>query len=170
MKRGEAQLKRSVLKAKPSKPRKPLARAAPPKPKMKAGDGHRQAAPSPQSPREGWAMRQDELCALCGVRARARHHVTYAQEVRRRGGDLYAQGNGLAICFRCHERHHSAAARIALAVLPEAALDFAFALLGPYAHDYLARRYAGEDPRILIRLRADEGPAAGTRGSETEET
>lgn len=97
------------------------------------------------------AMAQ-RVCRGCGRTDRwAAHHVVYAQEVRRRGGNEWDGRNAMRLCDRCHGKHHGPQ-RIALGRLSEANLDFAFELLGPFAYDYLRRRYTGDDPRLEDRL------------------
>lgn len=84
----------------------------------------------------------------CTNRAVHQHHVVYAQEVRRRGGDLKDRRNLLALCWRCHMDHHARTDVLPLTVLGDVHIDYAIELLGAYAFDYLERRYAGRDPRV----------------------
>lgn len=96
-------------------------------------------------------------CAVCGSDGDFdAHHVVERQELRRRGLDQFPIGNSLRLCKRgrCHDRHTSALARVPLTALTEGNLDYAFGALGAYAYDYLARRYAGADPRLEQRLHA----------------
>lgn len=106
----------------------------------------------------------------CLRRAAHRHHVVYEQELRRRWDSspkvrkrwpTYPKlkndvRNLVDICFNHHtgtEGHHSGGRHtLPLEMLPDEAIEFAFELLGPFAYDYLRRRYAGEDPRLESHL------------------
>lgn len=101
------------------------------------------------SPR-AWYGPRATRCKVCGERRRTeRHHVLKEQLVRREHGDIYALANRLDICSRCHGRHTSAVQRIELGMLPDAAFEFASALLGPgCAYNRLRAEYAGDDPRL----------------------
>lgn len=104
-------------------------------------------------------------CRACGAgRAQEAHHVVYRQELRRRGLPQWDSDDGLALCHRCHERHHNGGRwKISLTVLSSVNLDYAFAVLGAFAYDYLSARYAGEDPRLEERLAAAEDSDAPSR-------
>lgn len=91
-----------------------------------------------------------ERCANgCGHRAVHRHHAVYAQHIRQHGGSTRDPRALVPVCNGCHSAHHNAYRRLALTVLPDAVFEFAAELLGgPGAHAYLARYYAGADPRL----------------------
>lgn len=85
----------------------------------------------------------------CGARAVQRHHVLYRQLLRREGGDPDDDRNLVDVCLACHGGQHGRANAIRLAVLPDSVFEFAAELLGaPAAYEYLARFYAGDDPRL----------------------
>ena len=95
-------------------------------------------------------------CVRCGSRAVHQHHVTYAQAVRRTGGDLDDPANLLPVCFRCHERHHTRTEPFELGLLPDSAVEYAKELMGAgAAYVYLRRRYSGEDPRLEALVKED---------------
>jgi hypothetical protein len=54
----------------------------------------------------------------------------------------------MTLCQSHHRRHHLRTDVISLALLSDAAIEFAGELLGPAAYDYLRRRYGGDDPRV----------------------
>jgi hypothetical protein len=98
--------------------------------------------------REARARRGVKCAAGCGRRGVQQHHAVYEQEIRRRGGRLRDPRVLVPLCVRCHERHHSRVAPLPLWRLPDGVFEFAVELLGAGgAHEYLARRYAGGDPR-----------------------
>jgi hypothetical protein len=77
-----------------------------------------------------------------------RHHVVYAQECRRAGASLSDERNLLPLAFECHGAHHARQRPLPLHRLPDSVFEFAAEALGaPAAFEYLARRYAGGDPR-----------------------
>jgi hypothetical protein len=85
----------------------------------------------------------------CGQRAAHRHHVIYRQHVTRAGGDLRDPRNLVPVAFACHGAHHSGAARLPLARLPDDVYAFAVELLGTgLAYETLRRYYGGSDPRL----------------------
>lgn len=94
----------------------------------------------------------------CTKRAAHDHHVVYAQEIERRGGDPDDSRWLMPLCMDCHFGHHNPGVRdcrkLPLTSLPDAAIEAAFELMGPFAMDYLRRRYRGEDPRVLIETEA----------------
>ncbi len=96
-------------------------------------------------------------CRVPGCAEKGRvhqHHVVYRQEVRREGGDELDQRNALTLCTRHHDRHHNRQEPIPLRVLRDENFAFAKDLLGAArAHEYLRRRYAGQDPRLPALLR-----------------
>lgn len=99
---------------------------------------------------------------VCGCMQRAvqRHHAIYEQHLRplpsysRRRKD---SRNLVWVARACHEEHHSRAAPLGLAALPDSVFEFAVEVLGAgAAYEYLARRYAGSDMRHeRIRILAD---------------
>lgn len=92
-------------------------------------------------------------CRACLTKKAAHsHHVTYEQELRKRGLPLYDRLNLMELCMDCHFSHHNRSKVIPLMMLSDDHLDYAFAKLGAYAYDYLTRRYAGEDDRLESRL------------------
>ena len=76
------------------------------------------------------------------------HHVIYEQHVRAAGGDRFDSANALRLCASCHASHHRRGRPVPLTALRDENFEFAFALLGPAAFDYLKRRYAGDDSRL----------------------
>lgn len=83
-----------------------------------------------------------------------RHHVVYRQHVASAGGDIWDLRNGVILDAARHAAHHSGMTPLALTDLPDSAFEFARELLGPPgAWSYLARRYAGTDPRLDALLR-----------------
>lgn len=93
----------------------------------------------------------------CGGPAHQRHHVVYAQEVRRRGGSLRDGRNLISVGCDCHAAHHQRRRPFTLWVLPDSAFEFAAELLGPdAAYEYLRRRYAGADQRLVALLAAPQ--------------
>jgi hypothetical protein len=77
----------------------------------------------------------------------------YRQKVERAQGDIWDPRNSMTLGNGCHSRHHnSTKGKLPLTAIPSAAIEFAYELLGPAAHDYLKRRYAGTDPRVEALL------------------
>jgi hypothetical protein len=71
------------------------------------------------------------------------HHVVYEQEVRRRGFPKWDPRNMLRLCRTCHlSLHHQRIDPVPLTALLPQNLAYAEEVLGDYAEDYLARRYA----------------------------
>lgn len=100
---------------------------------------------------------------ICGARPIDPHHVCYQQHLRAGGHPLWDPRDGMPLCRSCHDSHHNGSRRIPCSRLPDEALEFAFEILGAYASDYLARRYAdvGSDGRVAVLLEASwEGRAA----------
>ena len=91
-------------------------------------------------------------CIACGGRAAHRHHVVYEQAIEREGGDTRDDRNLVWVCFDCHGAHHGRSRPLELAVLPDSCYEFAGELLGLAGFDYLRRRYAGDDPRLVALL------------------
>lgn len=88
---------------------------------------------------------------MCGCRGRSAHlhHVVYAQECRRAGASLTDARNLVPVAFGCHHAHHSRQRPLMLGRLPDSVFEFAADALGAdAAYEYLARRYAGRDPRL----------------------
>lgn len=82
----------------------------------------------------------------CGRRAVHQHHAVYRQHIL--GAELNDPRNLVPIAFDCHLAHHGASKRLPLSVLPDGVFEFAAELMGPGAHGYLSRYYAGSDPRL----------------------
>jgi hypothetical protein len=80
-----------------------------------------------------------------------RHHVIYAQTIRREKGDLFDPRNSMSLgryCF-CHSNHHARSSPIPAVLVPDSALEFGADLMGPQrAAAYIRRYYAGNDPRL----------------------
>lgn len=77
------------------------------------------------------------------------HHVIYRQQLKRVGGDLWDGRNALALCASHHATHHHQITALALSALRDENYQFAVETLGAdTAHNYLRRRYAGDDPRL----------------------
>lgn len=56
--------------------------------------------------------------------------------------------NLVPVCLDCHAAHHARQRPLELTDLPNEVFAFARAVLGVGpAHEYLIRRYSGEDPR-----------------------
>lgn len=106
---------------------------------------------------------------ICGCKkpAVARHHCIYEQELRRIVADgrltrmalpapdralltalVSDPRNLVPVAFDCHGAHHGRSRPYPLAMLPDSVFEFAAEVLGPRAHGYLRRRYAGRDPRL----------------------
>lgn len=118
--------------------RSPLLR----KTRLRARAKPRKANPA----RDAWKTQEFGRCAVCGhLGYLVRHHVIYAQHVRRADPSLeWDQRNAMLLgqdCT-CHASHHAAVKRIPLELVPEAAVAFAVDLLGEeFAAAYLQRRY-----------------------------
>lgn len=81
----------------------------------------------------------------------ARHHVFYRQHIAPEFVD--DERNLVVVAFVCHGRHHSAFRRYPLEELPDSVFEFGVEVFGPgRAHDYLRRRYGGEDPRLYALI------------------
>jgi hypothetical protein len=91
-------------------------------------------------------------CAACGkFGAFHAHHVVDKQQLRRARGPLYDPRNALRLCPTCHFQFEHAGPgkiEIELTKLTDDNVEFAFAVLGDYALDYLRRQYIGHDPRV----------------------
>lgn len=83
-------------------------------------------------------------CANCGrpwsLTADA-HHCVEAQELRKRDLPVYDRRNALALCSDCHERHTNASSRVPFRKLSAVNVAYAYEVLGPFAGDYLAKKY-----------------------------
>lgn len=82
-----------------------------------------------------------ERCAVCGGMAQEAHHVVEAAELRRRHLPPYDVRNCLPVCRVDHELHTNAARRIPFRHLRAANIDYAYEVLGPFAADYLRKKY-----------------------------
>lgn len=71
------------------------------------------------------------------------HHVVTQQQLRKADRDdlLWDPNNGMAICDRAHDRHHSAHERIPLARVPRRCIAFA----RRYGFEDVLRRYYATD-------------------------
>jgi hypothetical protein len=78
----------------------------------------------------------------CPSRAVHFHHVVYRQHIRGVGGDVDDPRAVMPLCFSCHGDHHARCRVLPRSCLPAAAVEFAHEVLGAWADDYLARRYA----------------------------
>ena len=100
---------------------------------------------------------QNPECPGGGKGKLEQHHVVYEQHVRVEGGNPGDPRDGLTLCTICHTRHHRRVATLRVAALRDENFDFARELLGgPKAYEYLRRRYAGEDGRLLALLNEEE--------------
>lgn len=100
--------------------------------------------------RAEWKTPVRGKCGACGKEQLCiRHHVVYEQHVRREGGDPWDQANAMLVGTRCrcHENHHGAVERIALARIPQTAIDFAIGLLGADRAALYIARYYRTDPK-----------------------
>lgn len=102
------------------------------------------------------------ICGCGRQRGCERHHVVYQQELKRhvpRSPEgppdivrelalLRDDRNLVWVGPKCHAAHHSRVRPLLVRMLPDSVFEFARELLGgPAAYEYLARRYAGRDPR-----------------------
>lgn len=130
------------------------------------------------------AAAAQERCANCGSEgAWDPHHAgVYEQELRRLKLPLWDPENALRLCWRCHALHHAPASKLALSILRDENINYAFGVLGPRGYDYLRRRYTGQDRRLeaalnlliapersntMQQMATDGERAAGGRGGET---
>jgi hypothetical protein len=91
-------------------------------------------------------------CIGCGEAAVQLHHVVYRQHLRRAGGDPSERVGMVPVCLPCHAGQHGTHPLL-LVTLPDTAIDWAVATLGPGpAYNYLRRHYAGPDPRLMALL------------------
>ena len=96
-------------------------------------------------------------CVVCGKPNAHRHHVIYAAEVIRRGGQEHDPANQLGLCHRHHHLQHSGHERVPLSLLRDENYVFAAELFGaPAAFEWLRRRYAGFDRRHDLLLEDDQ--------------
>lgn len=92
----------------------------------------------------------------CGKASQLRHHVIYRQHLReyatpeRSLTSLFRdERNLVAVCPRCHGRHHNRQEPIQVGALPDSVFDAAEELMGAdRAFMYLRRRYEGHDSRL----------------------
>jgi 5-methylcytosine-specific restriction endonuclease McrA len=122
-----------------------------------------------------WYAGRHKRCALCGGPGGelgiVLHHVVYRQHVRVERGDEWDPRNAMPLCNSCHMSHHRRGRVIPLSKLPDLAYEFAGELLGRAAYDYLARRYLGDDSRLVALLDLParvSGPTAGGSGHVQE--
>jgi hypothetical protein len=147
-------------------------RVSPSKQRRRAG--RRSTPVAPGKRRDDWYS-GDLVCAVCGNPRITRHHVTYEQEVRNRRGFIFDPANRLPLCHAHHAGHH-ANDPLPLSIIPDAALEFAFELMGRYAYDYLRARYRGRDRRVdallhrpePVDLHVQHDSAAESSGNEEE--
>jgi hypothetical protein len=106
------------------------------------------------------AAAAQERCANCGSEgAWDPHHAgVYEQELRRLGLPLWDPDNALRLCWRCHALHHAPASKLALSILRDENISYAFRVLGPRGYDYLRRRYTGQDRRLEAELNLSIAP------------
>mgnify|MGYP001602712452 CR=1 FL=1 len=69
--------------------------------------------------------RSNGRCVITGLKAADAHHVIPQQMCRRRGIPVWDHRNGIALCKRTHDRHHSRLELIPYSVLPSSVLEFA---------------------------------------------
>lgn len=106
------------------------------------------------------AARDQRVCAVCGRDDQwEAHHVVEKQWLDKNHKPLFVATNALRVCGRfsknkCHEKHTNRSHKIRLKQLTDENIEYAFALMGPAAFDYLHRCYDGRDPRV------DEHPLA----------
>lgn len=127
----------ALSKANPPRPDPPeLVR----KPRKERNPGNNPTPPLPSRAR----------CVNCGERAVHQHHLLFRQELRRRRVDAGATESVAPMCWTCHGLVHEGGRKVSLSVFPDAVIGFAVDVLGPYAVDYLDRRYADArtDPRL----------------------
>jgi hypothetical protein len=133
-------------------PSRPMGRANPPR-----GANGDSGARHPKS-----AFRDDvDVCRCCGRGGfRQNHHVVFEQHVRAEGGDVHDPRNALSL--HPNPCHYGTAhtGKLKLSCLRDENYAFAAELLGSAAHNYLRRRYAGEDPRLdeLRKIEATDRP------------
>jgi hypothetical protein len=97
----------------------------------------------------------------CGQRGVQKHHVIYAQHLRR--NKQRDARNLVLVAWDCHAAHHQRRQPFTLAALPDSVYEFAEEVLGVGpAYEYLRRRYAGPDARLdglLVRCEEDDDAA-----------
>lgn len=99
-----------------------------------------------------------------GTRGLALHHIVYRQHVRGAKGDEFDPRNALTLCDSCHISHHRRGRVIPIAMLPDAALEFGFELLGRAASPYFERYYHGTDERLSFLERTYSSSPEATPG------
>lgn len=102
-------------------------------------------------------------CRVCLMRRAVHsHHVIYEQELDNRGLPRYDRRNCMALCVTCHFNHHSGPPdrKINIASISDESLVYAFEVLGPYAYDYLRRRYGHHDQGNRLARMFGEAEAA----------
>lgn len=103
-----------------------------------------------------WKSGASLVCEITGCVFCARHrshltnhHVIYVQRLRTLKADAWDPRNRMTICNDAHMAHHKRSSVILAAALPDSAYAFAREVMGAgAAHEYLSRRYAGDDPRL----------------------
>jgi 5-methylcytosine-specific restriction endonuclease McrA len=104
-------------------------------------------------------------CANCPSTGawHAHHAGVYEQNLRLLGRSQWDPDNALRLCVRCHmAHHHSRSGRLALTVLREENIRYAFDVLGACAYAYLSKRYRGGDARLDRELARCQTPQPGT--------
>jgi 5-methylcytosine-specific restriction endonuclease McrA len=125
-------VKRSELRPQPEKVREWMQRSRKPlrRTRRKARTSHTEAR------REAF-RRSGGRCIVCGARAAHGHHVLPVEK----WPELTARAeNIVALCHRCHVRHHSAMNRIRWDELPQCTITLAQSTSGAAAV-YLERTY-----------------------------
>jgi hypothetical protein len=109
------------------------------------------------------AAMEQRVCAVCGKATPYwdAHHVVERQYLSQNGHPIWVKRNSLRVCDQhskddCHGKHTRGTRRIKLRELTDDNIEYAFALLGLYAYDYLRQHYDGKDPRIE-RLKEEYG-------------
>jgi 5-methylcytosine-specific restriction endonuclease McrA len=109
-------------------------------------------------------------CANCPSTGawHAHHAGVYEQNLRLLGRRLWDPDNALRLCVRCHmAHHHSHSGRLALSILRDENIRYAFDVLGIRADAYLRRRYRGRDPRLARELARCQATQPGSARGRT---
>jgi hypothetical protein len=103
------------------------------------------------------AAQDQRVCAVCGRGdSFDAHHVVEKNWLRDNHKPLYVAANSLRLCNRfskndCHGKHTRRIKnghKVKLRQLTTENIEYAFAIMGAAAYDYLRRHYAGSDPRV----------------------